>query len=429
MAQHVRDFSTGAELVDSLFQLVHVNRELRIRQLDGSGVYSPSGLYASGRITIDAWHPNALRAVTGFKAYGDSKGTDAILFRLSPDSGTTEMWWNGTAWVTAVDPVTDWNLEDVVDAHIATFPIGDGITQIVRLVSGNGRTTPALHSTYIFYEALYESTVDLMDSLARTLASSLSIQGVFQVTVPIPAVPPGVTPAPSAVVTIDDPIWTVNAPILVFNDGTDPHHRNNLFVSMAAGNVITMSSAQTGLLTVFYRGTLDLSKIHIASDMDVELADLPAIVLQTPTATRVRYENTPRDTVEEPLRSRSVVRIRRSPTFQDVMTLIQCNAAYELHARKLRDAVRQFLETLENIRSRALDEPLVRTVIGPITSQNDLKEQTYTFNLATTFTVIDWPTEYSDVPSVTSVLLRQGGNPKATAASQVALDSENVSIE
>lgn len=391
MAQHRRDFTKGPELIDPGKNLVDLAGTLRLRQRNNNGVWAPYGRFGVGNALIDVWSPQAPIQVTGFVAEAKLVGSDKLLFRLSPDGGTTQMWWDGVAWVVATDPVLHWNTEAMIDAHIAIFPIGTGIAQIARFISFDGTTTPVLIGTSIYYEVQYDPTYDLLDSLARRISSGLRIHGDFQVQVPI-------TPAlPSNTVTIDDPLWDLNDPVQVFNDTADPNRRTNLFVSRV-GNVLTLTAPQTGLLTVRYAGSIPLARIHIATDADVEKAELPAIVLQTPSSMRVRYENTA-DDYEELLRGLGVVRRRKSATFEEIRVHIQCNAAWDLHGRKLRDAVRSFVEEeLETLRSRALDELLVRTWLGPFSAMHDLPEQTASFDVPAIFSVLNWPGKFNDAP-------------------------------
>ncbi len=402
MAQHRKDFNKGPEFADPNKNLLNIDGVLRLRQLNNNGQWVPYGKFGAGNATINTWAPLAPIELTGFIAEASIQGQDQLLWRLSPDGGTTELWWNGTGWVVPTDPILHWNTEITIDANIATFPIVTGVTQIVRFVSYDGTTTPILHGTSIYYEVQYEPTVDLMRSLAMRIASGLKVQGEFQVQVPI--VPQtGPTPPPSNQVTIEDPIWTVNGPFEVYNQTNDPNFRTNLFVS-AAGNTLMLSAPQTGLLVVRYVGTISLTSIHIATDVDVEKAELPAIVLQTPTSVRRRYENTNEYT--ELLRSLNVVRVRKSPTFEQIRVHIQCNAAWDLHGRKLRDAVYKFIEEyVETLRSVALDEWLVREWIGPFSVMHDLPEQTNTFDIPAVFSVLNWPEKYEDLPLATSINL------------------------
>lgn len=395
MAQHRADLTHGPEIADPSFNLVQLVGTLRLRQRNNNGQWAPYGKFGTGNYLLDTWSPQAPIQITGFIAEATVVGEDQLLFRLSPDGGTTPLWWNGAAWATATDPNVHWNTEDQVDAHIAVFPLGTGISQIVRFVSADGTTTPILNGTSIYYEVQYEPTVDLLDSLARRISDGLRVQGVFQVQVPIPTMPPAPPAVPSNTVTIDDPLWVVNDPIQVFNDTVDPQRRNNLYVSRV-GDVLTLSAVQTGLLTVRYAGSLALTRIHIATDADVELAELPAVVLQTPSSNRVRYENT-FDDYEELLRSLNVVRRRKSATFEEIRVLIQCNAAWDLHGRKLRDGMRAFIEEeVETLQSLALDEKLVRTMIGPMSAAHDLPEQTAMFEMPAIFSVLNWPNAHSD---------------------------------
>lgn len=399
MAQHRRDFTKGPEFVDAGMNLVDIMGTLRLRQRNNNGQWTPYGRYGVGNALIDIWSPKAPIQLTGFVAEADVHGSDQLLFRLSPDGGATERWWNGVAWAVPTDPVLHWNTEDVIDAHIATFAMETGIAQIARFVSFDGSTTPILIGTSIYFEVQYEPTVDLIDSIARKIAAGLEVQGVFQTQVP------SVGQSVSGQLTVDEPIWMLADPIQVFNDTTDPNRRTNLYVSRV-GNILTLSAPQTGFLTVLYTGKLDLTKIHVATDADVEKAELPAIVLQTPTSMRKRYENT-FDDYEELLRGLGVIRKRKSATFEEVRVHIQCNAAWDLHGRKLRDAMRSFIEEqLETVRSIALDELLVRTWVGPFAATHDMPEQTASFDVPAVFEALNWPSHYIDVPIVGSVDLQ-----------------------
>ena len=79
-----------------------------------------------------------LQGWTGFVETAE-KGTGEIYYALSDDAGVTWKYWNGSAWATA--GLTDYNTADIINAHIASFPVS------TSLVSGVLATTMSFRAT------------------------------------------------------------------------------------------------------------------------------------------------------------------------------------------------------------------------------------------------------------------------------------------
>lgn len=75
--------------------------------------------------------------------------TGSIALRLH--DGTTQYWWNGTAWSPATDPILHWNTAEVVNQELANWSLDNGIGIVVKLKTDDPLYTPEVTEVRVAY--------------------------------------------------------------------------------------------------------------------------------------------------------------------------------------------------------------------------------------------------------------------------------------
>lgn len=396
------------ELEDPAGLLIHLNSEIRLRQMDANGVWDPNGAYTSGSMLLRTWRPDALKELTGFcsiEATQDLVVGDLVLFRLSADEGATLLFWDTATLVWRV-PVSDaeWNDEMEIDAGISSFPFAGTLSVFLRLETGNGKSTPKFRAFFIFWEAQYDPTEDVIRSLHKKLLAEVEINAELLLSVPVDE--------PTDLVDFDNPelggddqvpIWLPAEPIQVYNLDNDPSKQVDLFDSLVGGRV-KLTSSQAGELLIQYRGRL--RRAHTAADADFERETLPGVVINNLTQSRVRDFLAPDLDFEEPLRSKRISRIRTPPCRHDYSFQIQCIASDSLHDKKLADAVRRAFDTKEFVRSLAIDEDMTLTSNETVNQVNQIGNQIFMRIVLVTINYWEWLPAFRDVPMTIDIVRR-----------------------
>jgi hypothetical protein len=403
----------GAEIFDPANVIVHVDRELRLRQVDADGNWSPVGTYSTGSLLIHTWSPTVLTALTGFWAEveEDLDVGDRVVFRLSADGGTNELFWDGGAWVT---PATadDWNSEAEVDQGIASFPFDGSISFLIKLVTGDGTSTPRFSALYVWWEAQYDPTEDLIRSIHQKLVDEVAVNAELLIDIPAPGnIQIDLTADQTA------PIWVPSEPIQVFKPAVDPAKQNDLFASFD-GSVVTLTSAQTGELLVRYRG--NLSRAHVSTDATFEREELPAVVIYNLTQDKVRDFRLA--VFEEPLRSQGVVRLRDMGARHNYAFQLQCPAQWSLHDKKLADAVKRVFETREFVRSVALDENFPVVAMETANQVNRTAEQVFMRLVLVTINYWEWLPYFEDIPMAQEIRVNIHPLPATGDVEQISVE-------
>lgn len=377
--------------------MVHTKNQLRLRQRGPDGVWNPLGTYTTADLLVQVWKPKAVRQLTGFWAVvqEDVAKGDLVRFRLSIADGATPLYWTGSLWRAPADD-SEWNTEAEIDAGISSFPFDGSIGFHVKLISGDGTSTPVFHAFYVFWEAFYDPAEDLLRSVHAKLFEEVEISAEDLVD--------HVDPADE--ITLVDPltapVWVPEEPIQVFNLANDPGRMNDLFASFD-GQTVKLASPQTGQLLIRYRGRLH--RAHVSTDADVERETLPAVVIHNIAQNRVRDFLLP--DYEEPLRSKGVVRIRTMPSRWRYQLQLQCRSQNPLHDKKLADAVQRAFEEKQFVRSQALDEEFVLTARESKTQVNQTDQQLFMRIVLVDVSVWEWPPQYVDVPMAREFVLNR----------------------
>ena len=373
--------------------VIQVDRVLRLKQKDASGSWNPLGTYGEGQVLLETWRPTLMSELLGFWAVVEEEGLDQVIFRLSPDEGVTELYWDGSSWRAPADD-TEWNAEDEVDEGIAKFPFETSVSVVLKLVSATGATTPKFHGFYIFYEVFYDCTEDLLRSVFEKIEAEVRIPALDQFELDVP----------DNLLEVTEQPWEIVDSIKVYNLTVDPTRQTNLFVSIA-GTTITMTSDQVGVIEVRYHGKLSRSQIHISTDGDFQLQTLPALVIMPQGENRVRDDHESR--VEEQLRSLSVVRMRNQPARHEYVLALQCISQFSLHDKKLADSTRRAFDSREWVRSLAIDEEFKLVGVETVNQTNQTQNQLFTRTVQVIVSVLEWLPSFRDVPMVRKLTYRQ----------------------
>lgn len=420
MARHDFDLTnaqkTPQEIIDPDDRVIHfVNQHvLRLKRRGPDGKWAPDGVYEDGEVLLEVWRPDAraVEALNGFSVFGeevDSARGNQLLYRLGNENGLQPLFYDKVtdplAPVWRV-PVSDdeWNTELEVDEGISSFPFDGTLACFLKMVSGDGTTTPVFRGFYIFWEARYDPTEDILRSLHRKLVDEVFIHGDDVFVVDDGATDELFYDTPDLTEDEGAPIWRPEMPIAVYKPSEDPGLRNNLFQSFVDG-VIKLVSPQEGQLLIQYRGRLD--RAHVVSDPDFEREELPAVVINNLTQPRKRDFLLSNRDWPEPLRSKGVVRLRAAPARHDYSFQIQVPSQYALHDKKLADAVRRAFDTAEYVRSLALDEDFPLVGLENVTQVNRTGDQVFLRILLVSVSVLEWMPGFEDVPMLTDLQINQ----------------------
>lgn len=385
------------ELADPDGLIVHIERQLRLRQLDADGLWASNGVFTTNSMLVRVWRPTLMTELTGFWAVvtEDVAKGDLVRFRLSNEDGVGVFFWTGTLWREPADD-TEWNTEEEIDAGISSFPFDGTMGFHVKLISGDGTSTPIFCALYVFFEARYDPAEDVLRSVVGKITEEVEIQAndLVDLIDPIDEINLG---DPDR-----GPVWAPNEPIQVFNQSNDPGLRTDLFDSLA-GKVVKLTTPQTGQLLLRYRGSLQGA--HVSTDADAERETLPAVVVHNIANNRVRDFLLAE--YEEPLRSKGVVRFRTMPARRHYQLQLQCRSQNSLHDKKLADAVQRIFDEKQFVRSRALDVEFVAVAREAATQVNQTEQQLFMRIVLVDLSVWEWGPAFTDVPMIREFILNR----------------------
>ena len=152
----------------------------------------------------------------------------------------------------------------------------------------------------------------------------------------------------------------VAEPVEVFDLTADPDRPEDLFAGLA-GKTVSLSAPATGVVEVSFIGR---PPVHIASDVDYQLSEIPSVVLQLTRVTEVRKLRSGDRKLDWAL-ARGLVRERLQPVWLAADLLISCQSERKRETLAMTDALARILEQERTVRSLATGETYTVTVYGP----------------------------------------------------------------
>ena len=256
------------------------------------GTYGTDGFSTAADLYVKSWVANPIRmkqwlgfdATVIHKWVEGTKVTDAK-FRLS--DGTNQYWWNGSAWAVSV---ADWNTEDEIAAHIATFSTASLKLQVVvNLSTTDSAETPELVEVKVLFSAQIDSEIE--DLIERSLLPLLrsEVRPVTRLTFQ-KSTSDNFIPLQEYQVDSDYRIVGIDA---VFNHTADPDHLVDIYESHTLRttpsdpwhdqtvDVITLSAMVTSGQTVWVRAIYEAVLMIETSRDWYQLAHIPAVVIES----------------------------------------------------------------------------------------------------------------------------------------------------
>lgn len=269
--------------IDSQARINAVDRvgQLKADLLTG---YFPTG--ADIKITTPIWSPGAVKAWVSFEAISThaKDATQSVVTSLSYrlTDGTSEYWWNGSAWVVNA---TSWNTQAEVCTNIPSFPLTlRKLGFVVNLSTSNRLYTPRLHELKVCWEAELDSFQE--DIVSRSLIPALkaNVRPSFRHVLPQQSTGSTLSIAGSNAPDGNFDIVSVEA---VYNYTDDPNRLANLYSSFdyATQSIALSTSVAAGKqMWVRFHAQPDVhkgkSREVAVGVLATEVTRFPAIVIK-----------------------------------------------------------------------------------------------------------------------------------------------------
>ncbi len=374
MPEKIWDLTRLRDVALSGEEIATTRAGLQLRRRDPeTGRYSPDGLYVPGEATLPDHRALGLTELYGLRADLD-ENNGRVLLRLSPDGGATWLFHNGASWALAAGPA-DWNTVDQVDREIPSFPLaGRRVRPRVRIEPPtDGSATPVLRCLALFLEHEVVFGEDLVRSVKHHIERGIAARGLWRGDA-----------AGLDKVTLDTD-FEVQLPVRAYDLAADPARATDLFTGLA-GKVVTLSKPATGAVEVQFAGR---APVHIATDVDFQVSEIPSIVLQLPTVTEVRRLRSGDRKLDWAL-ARRRVRERLQPVWLAADLLVSCQSARKRDTLAMADALARLFEYERTVVSEATGEEFTVSAYGPANAQDAVGRGLYVVQVALTLTGPAW---------------------------------------
>lgn len=326
----------------------------RLRRHDSANNYSPVGTFTETEVELPNISGTAIREFTGVAVAGTVPDGTSVGYQISIDDGTIWQWYNGTVWQIA--GVNDWSTLTQLDAGV---PLIDGRQLKIkfRLTPDTDATlTPHLYVVHVFFEAVWGYFEDLKRSIKTLIDNSISTPLVDA---------QELASTSSTIAFTSDNRWEILGVSAVYDTTGDPGRLTNLYASYDAGTrvvTLTGSVASGNIVETHYIGKCN---VFLAADEDLQISEVPAIVVVLPRAVEDKYA--PKNLFTyEPLVGKGVVR-RREPLIPISSTImIYAVSATEVGGLALQDALAEIFEPEPVFRSVAVGEDFFCLTYEPL---------------------------------------------------------------
>lgn len=203
-------------------------------------------------------------------------GTD---LRARLHDGTTERYWNGSAWTSVVAPDADWNTLAEVSDHLPDWDPDDDLGFVFELSTTDREVTPSLRGFRVVYDIdlpsefndwVYNALVGGMQDTLRPVKDAIVLASG------------SISLDWGAVVDGKEDTWSFGSVVAVYNKAADPWNRTNLLASYNSGTrIATLTSSPAAGAQLLVRVEV-VPEVAVNTDPDhVELAKSPAVIFDT----------------------------------------------------------------------------------------------------------------------------------------------------
>lgn len=394
----IRRFDVGP---DTVGDLVYSDGDL-IGMNDGKTAVALKQVWAFGRLgypTTPAGISVKTPAVAGnliatyeFAEFDTIEPTDPMVPASTTDvrgrlhDGTTEYWWTGGAWTAVTTPATDWNTLEEVSMNLPSWDASLALGFVFELSTTSETLTPSLRGVKVLYQMdlvsfhndwLYTTLVAQMADNIRPRADMLTVSDGTS-TIDLGAIEADLESA-----------WVITGINAVFNETTDPAHRNDILASFDTGTrLITLVSLPPSvtlgdkLLIRFLYAPI----VAVTTDSDfTEIGDSPAILFEEVVWEDAGEAAVPSDIVNV-FPDPPVGVILPAPRRQHLAVTLAVTAPGAVNLRRLAESVTAFLQDRRTITTptdgRAAYLRIVNTFgSSPLPDQSGLHSATMGFRL------------------------------------------------
>jgi len=297
--------------------------------------------------------------------------------------GTTEKFWNGSAWVAITDPAADWNTLEDVSGNLPSWDAADPLGFVFELSTTSRTLAPTVRGVKVLYQAdiasfhndwLYTTLVAGMVDNIRPLADLVTdSDGTVSV---------ALAPIEAAL----ESAWDIIDIDAVFNEDTDAAHRTDLLASFDTGTrVITLAGAPSlgdKLLVRFsYKPVVAVTTSHDFA----ELGASPAILYEV-VDWEDEGEASSSDNIVNVFPDPPVGVILPAPRRQHMAVTLTVTAPSSVNLRRLAETVTRFLQERRTIFSPTDGREAYLRIVdmfnaSPLPDQTGLHSATMGFRL------------------------------------------------
>jgi len=248
-----------------------------VRQ-DADGNYALDGLFYESTVELPGWGGNAITEFTSVEWLTSLPDGTSVTFQLSTDGGTAWQYYDGAAWQPSAGP-TDWMSYD---------DLGNGLPSITGKLmklkmkltpNADGTRTPLVRALAVYYEGTWNYFEDLKRSLKRYIDENIYIDLTWAKK----------TPSSSQSFELETD-WEVLSVTGVYDSTNDPDKTTNLFSAYDSdtGIVTLTESVVDAEIEATFTGRCP---VFLSADDNLTLSELPAIVVQLPSAREDDYKS------------------------------------------------------------------------------------------------------------------------------------------
>lgn len=202
-------------------------------------LFDVGALQSLDMIQVIGATPKDLRLAEG------SQDVTSTPMRLHDGAG--HYWWDGGAWVAA--GAGDWNTVQELSDNIGDWDLDEPFALVVGLRTTEGQLTPSVSQVKLLYSVELASFMG--DWVYNTLIALMAVE-IRPLADLITEASGGSTLALGALEM--EGTWDITAIDGVYNEGTDPKHRTNLYGAYNVGTkVITLTASPTAGARLFVR--------------------------------------------------------------------------------------------------------------------------------------------------------------------------------
>jgi len=367
----------------------------RLTRRNTLGNWALDGLFYESTVTFPEWTGTAIRQLTSISWRTTTPEDSEVGFQVSTDGGTVYQYYDGADWQTA--SVTDWTSIDDFATGIPQLSTTRLIVKMRMTPSSDNARTPLVELVNIYYEGVWNYFEDLKRTLKHEIDTNLEIdiawgRKIVASTTSIPL----------------DTQWEILSVETAYDLTNDPYRATNLYQSYSSTPTPTVT-----LTSAISNATLEVNMktrcpVFLSADENFIISEIPAIVLELPSAVEDDYQA--KNLFEyEPIRQSNLFRRREKSIPIQSTIILRCLSDREVDSLAMLDGVSDIFEGEGVVRSLATGEDFFVLTFQPLRANDVISTGLY--DKATQMLVIGNQelTRYTEVPGAVDISITLSG--------------------